>query len=380
MPTYLIGFKVIRPRFELEQERSLEWIAQAHARAEAARSGRSDPSFLEEIKKGLFKVGFGKDKIQKRGIQIEDFFSNDWAKMSIYPLDSSPLGVGFKGRSQAFNKEVSGVFDAFYPEGSSFPDHLIHVTCTGYVAPSPAQQIVSRRDQGEKTAVTHAYHMGCYASIPALRIGSGYLHLPSPATSLQVDIVHTEVCSLHMHPLKHSIEQLIVQSLFADGFIKYSLTNGKTIEPGPALLIHSLHEETIPDTLASMTWSCEDHGLAMTLAKEVPAQISSALPGFIQRLWKKAGLQERRRTLFAVHPGGPKILLQVQQLLGLEPEQLRHSQEILKTCGNMSSATLPHIWNLILSDDQVLEGTQIVSLAFGPGLSISGALFEKRRN
>lgn len=380
MPTYLSGFEIIRPQFELDQEKSLEWIAEAHAQAETAHSGKSNPGFRDEIKKGLFKVGFGKDKIQKRGIQTEDFFLDDWSKMSIYPLGSSPSGVGFKGRSLAFNREVSQVFNSFYPEGSAFPDHLIHVTCTGYVAPSPAQQIVSKRKQGEKTVVTHAYHMGCYASIPALRIGSGYLHLPSPNSPSQVDIVHTEICSLHMHPLKHSLEQLIVQSLFADGFIKYSLTNGQDLKNRPKFEIRSLHEETIPDTLASMTWSCEDHGLAMTLAKEVPAQISSALEGFIQRLWKKAGLQDQGRTLFAVHPGGPKILLQVQQLLGLDSSQLRHSQQILRTCGNMSSATLPHIWELILSDDQVPEGAQIVSLAFGPGLSISGALFEKREN
>lgn len=380
MPTYLTGFKIIRPRFELEQEKSLEWIADAHAKAESVCAGNTDPSFREMIKKGLFRVGFGKDKIQKRGIQIKDFFSKNWSSMTIYPLDTSPSGVGFKGRSEAFNQEVSEVFDAFYPEGACFPDHLIHVTCTGYVAPSPAQQIVSKRGQGRKTAVTHAYHMGCYASIPALRIGTGYLHLPSPTSPSYVDIVHTEICSLHMHPLKHSIEQLIVQSLFADGFIKYSIINEQQLKSATALQIHALHEETIPDTLASMTWSCQDHGLAMTLAKEVPAQIASTLQGFIQRLWKKAGLHERGGTLFAVHPGGPKILLQVQQQLGLRLEQLRHSQEILMTCGNMSSATLPHIWDLILSDDQIPEGAQIVSLAFGPGLSISGALFEKRGN
>ncbi len=380
MLTYLSGFEIIRPKFELDQEKSLEWISKAHAEAEAAHTGNFDPSFCQTIKNGISKAGLGKKKIQKRGIQIEDFFLDDWSKMKIYPLDSSPLGVGFKERSLAFDQEVSQIFSAFYPEEAPFPDHLIHVTCTGYVAPSPAQRIVSERKQGKKTVVTHAYHMGCYASIPAIRIGSGYLHLPSPTPPYQIDIVHTEICSLHMHPLKHSIEHLIVQSLFADGFIKYSLSTDQRVKTGPKFAVHALHEETIPDTLASMTWSCENNGLAMTLAKEVPSQISSALEGFIERIWKKADLQEQGNTLFAVHPGGPKILMQVQQLLRLNIEQLRHSQQILKACGNMSSATLPHIWEFILSDDRVPEGTQIISLAFGPGLSISGALFEKRGN
>ena len=248
------------------------------------------------------------------------------------------------------------------------------MTCTGYVAPSPAQKIVSKRGQGEKTVVTHAYHMGCYASIPALRIGSGYLHLPSPHSPSQIDIVHTELCSLHMHPLKHSTEQLIVQSLFADGFIKYRLSS----KPSLGFKILALHEETIPNTLGSMTWSCEDHGLGMTLAREVPILISSALKGYIKRLLAKAGVSDRGDRFFAVHPGGPKILAQVQKLLEIEPEQLRHSYEILKTCGDVVVGYPAPYLELNVIRRSVPEGAQIMSLAFGPGLSISGGLFEKR--
>jgi len=43
----------------------------------------------------------------------------------------------------------------------------------------------------------------------------------------------------------------------------------------------------------------------------------------------------------------------------------------------MSSATLPHVWKAILDDDAVPSGTLIVSLAFGPGLTIAGAILRK---
>ena len=49
---------------------------------------------------------------------------------------------------------------------------------------------------------------------------------------------------------------------------------------------------------------------------------------------------------------------------------------MLRDYGNMSSATLPYIWMRLLRDVPV--GTLIPSLAFGPGLTICGALFEKR--
>jgi predicted naringenin-chalcone synthase len=43
----------------------------------------------------------------------------------------------------------------------------------------------------------------------------------------------------------------------------------------------------------------------------------------------------------------------------------------------MSSATLPHIWQALVADDRVKDGALILSLAFGPGLTVSGNLLRK---
>ena len=43
----------------------------------------------------------------------------------------------------------------------------------------------------------------------------------------------------------------------------------------------------------------------------------------------------------------------------------------------MSSATLPHVWKAVLEDAAVKPGRLIVALAFGPGLTISGAILRK---
>ncbi|HSW73216.1 MAG TPA: 3-oxoacyl-[acyl-carrier-protein] synthase III C-terminal domain-containing protein, partial [Chlamydiales bacterium] len=85
------------------------------------------------------------------------------------------------------------------------------------------------------------------------------------------------------------------------------------------------------------------------------------------------------KARFAVHPGGPKILQQIQKELGLKDSQMENSFSILKNYGNMSSATLPHIWESMLREDSIRDKELIVSLAFGPGLSICGALMEKCR-
>jgi predicted naringenin-chalcone synthase len=82
--------------------------------------------------------------------------------------------------------------------------------------------------------------------------------------------------------------------------------------------------------------------------------------------------------VFAVHPGGPKIIDRVRQVLELTDVQVQTSRDVLFDHGNMSSATLPHIWMRLAADEGVAPGTLVASLAFGPGLTVCGGLFRKQ--
>lgn len=130
-----------------------------------------------------------------------------------------------------------------------------------------------------------------------------------------------------------------------------------------------------------MTWDVAEWGFRMVLSREVVVHIARAIQGYLERLAKQTRWtvpELCKNAFFAIHPGGPKILLHVQEMLGLSDRQMSYSFSILQNYGNMSSATLPHIWKEILEDSTIEEGTPVVSLAFGPGLTIAGAILEKR--
>lgn len=356
----LSDFQLIRPSFETTQEETLNWLVEAHVKAEG------NEEFRQTIHEKFWRVGCKPDRIAKRGHVLGDFLHRDWDRMEIYRLHETPAGKDLSARASVYDREVDKIFEQYYPEKALPPNDLIHVSCTGYVAPSGAQKIVSKRNWGQSTTVTHAYHMGCYGSIPAIRMGTGFLS--SSNEKDRVDIVHTEICCLHTNPSLHQLDQLVSQSLFADGFMKYSMT--RTCDQ-THLKVRSLREEIIPQSTKAMTWDVVEWGFQMFLAKEVAVLITRHLPGYLERLGKP------QNALYAVHPGGPKILLHVQELLGLSDQQMSYSFQVLKEYGNMSSATLPHIWEKILRDPSVPNGTPIISLAFGPGLSICGSLMEK---
>ena len=64
-------------------------------------------------------------------------------------------------------------------------------------------------------------------------------------------------------------------------------------------------------------------------------KLGEALFPFLER----AGLTLADFDGFLLHPGGSKILVTAEELLQLPRERLRHSWEVLRKYGNMSSAT-----------------------------------------
>ena len=129
-----------------------------------------------------------------------------------------------------------------------------------------------------------------------------------------------------------------------------------------------------------MTWNVSSAQFRMTLARDVPSLIAGSLTGFLSRMCADAGFdfnEVRGSAWFAIHPGGPKIIEQLQSLLEATMEQVRFSTEVLFEFGNMSSATLPHVWDKIARSERVPSGSVVLSMAFGPGLTMSGCLLKK---
>lgn len=378
MTAYIHAIEILRPRFEATQSTILDWIASAHTRSELLKKGWSpdDPrcrSFFEELRERLYKIGLGENKIQRRGFHLMDCTHDKWEEMQVYNVHSAPEGYHLDKRMQLYDKAISEVFEEFYPDEAPLPAHLIHTTCSGYVAPSPAQRLVSNRENGGQTMVTHAYHMGCYASIPSIRMAMGHFAVEKTDT----DVVHTEFSSIHMNPSCHTTEQLVIHSLFADGFIKYSVGEKKQ---GPCYEILAVHEEVVGKSLSKMTWVCHNWGFNMSISKEIPVLIRRSLKAFLENLVSKGNIEMNvlEKAHFAIHPGGIKIIEQAADALGLSLSQVAHSQGVMRDYGNMSSSTLPHVWKRILDDSSIKTGTPVIGMAFGPGLNISGILMIKR--
>jgi predicted naringenin-chalcone synthase len=351
---------------------------------------------FEFISDQVDKYAVSSESINKRQIivfeGVKDFIENIMKVTS--PLDyhfpdgfevkeGKSFGPKIEVRMEWFKSKMGYVFDQFYSKTETSPENLIHVTCSGYSSPSVAQEAVIERNWNS-VQVTHSYHMGCYGAFPAIRTASSLI-----AASLnngRADVVHTELLSAHLNLTEFSPANTMICSLFADGFIGYSLyeeesfMNDDSIQEKKGLRILASHEVIIPDSLEDMSWDLGEYNFLMTLSKRVPVFIRKNIKSFLTTLCEKCGVdldEQKSKMYFAIHPGGPKIIDYVVSEIGISNEQARWSYEVLLNHGNMSSATIPYILGEIIDDSTIKSGTKVVAMAFGPGLTATALLLEK---
>lgn len=357
---YIHSIKHVLPPHSLPQAEAVNWIIKAHKRC-ASISGEGD----EGVSEKLARFALPERLIRERYYECDEV-DEDWEKHRIYQLTKNlPQGASIKERNLFFSEKVHRVLDELY-RGKN-PHHIIHVTCTGYLSPSPVQSFFSGKEKSPE--ITHAYHMGCYAALPSLRMAMG-IHM---LEKTDIDILHTEMCSLHLNPTRHTPEQIVVETLFADGHIKYSVGSERK-----GMKILTVKEQLVPDSQNDMTWIPDAYGMSMTLSKEVPFKIRDMIMNFVLKMSEDCGLRSEdifKEGIFAIHPGGPKIIDAIQKKLELRDEQVEMGRKVLFERGNMSSATLPHVWEEIMMSAPE-PGRKIISLAFGPGLTIFGSIFE----
>jgi predicted naringenin-chalcone synthase len=393
VPVVLSDFQTVQMTPPREQEELKRIQAHFMTLAQSAQKGLTSAedreSLARTIAERMARYGASSEHIARRQVSV-------LTSRFVVPRPDSPAenvarygdlrastGEALDERMTLFEEVACDVFERVYSDATAQPpDDIVHVSCSGYISPSPVQTFLSRR-KWLRTGVTHSYHMGCYGAFPAIRtavglVGSSYDSLPKPKS--RVDLVHTEFLSLHFDLLGEEADNFVTSTLFADGFIKYSAYPEFARNGRSGLKILAIEEYILPDSLPEMTLRPGPLQFDMSLSKKVPFMIRDAIGDFIASICGQVGLDfEREKTTmaFAIHPGGPAILNQIRSKLGIEESQIALSRKVLNEHGNMASATAPHIWQAIVESPEIPVGSKVLSMAFGPGLTVIGALFEK---
>ena len=319
-------------------------------------------------------IDFRYSCVEDYGREAEDFdfYPPDW---SLSPAPTT------RARNAKYREAVLPLADdvarrALQESGVDAADvtHVIAVSCTGFFAPGLDIELVKRLGLPPDTRRTFIGFMGCYAAFNGLRVAHSFCQSHPDARVL---LVCAELCTLHFQ-VDDSLESAIVNALFSDGAAAALLVSVPDAEEAGGLVYTDGRTRLDDDSMEDMTWDIGDTGFLMGLSSRVPDVIARHLPEYLEDLLKPHGLSQSDVDFWAIHPGGRAIIDKAKEILDLDDAAVHDSLEVLRLHGNMSSPTILFVLKRIL--DRVRSGGLTpqnrvgVALAFGPGLTIEGAL------
>ena len=248
-------------------------------------------------------------------------------------------------------------------------DLIITVSCTGFMIPSLDAHLINRMGFRSNVVRMPFTELGCAAGAMALGRAADFLKARPGANVL---IIAVELPSLTFQRKDISQANLISSILFGDGAAAVVVRGAET--GGPKILVSETY--TFPDSLGAMGFDLRDSGFHILLAKDVPEMIGAKIRELVDDFLQRHGKTQDDIKGWILHPGGARLLGNVEIALGLTKCQTQPSWDVLANVGNLSSATILFILQEWLEKRPLNPGEHAFAAAFGPGFSAEFLLLQ----
>lgn len=253
--------------------------------------------------------------------------------------------------------------------------HVVSFSCTGMHAPGLDIEITEKLGLSRNVERTCINFMGCYAAINALKYA---YHIVRSEPDAVVLLAGVELCSLH-YQKSNEANQMVANALFSDG-AGAAIVSARSLSSDAQklkLALKSFYAEFEQSAGNEMVWRIGNLGFDLRLTPEVPKVVKGNIHGLVEKLLQKANMQQADIDLYAIHPGGIKILEACEQALGISKEHNKVSYSVLNDFGNMSSVTVLFVLERYLQQlTQADKGKKVLSCAFGPGITVESLIAE----
>lgn len=253
-------------------------------------------------------------------------------------------------------------------------DHILWVSTTGVATPSPDAMLINRLGLRANVRRTPIWGLGCAGGIAGLSRAYEYTRA---FPTQRVLLLTVELCSITFQQQDLSTRNLVAASLFADGASAVLVEGDQAAaRPARAHAVQILDTQSItwPDTLNIMGWSVMNHGFEVVFSTRIPGMVQRLMHPTVAEFLAQHGLGIDDITHWILHPGGAKVIQAYQQALSIDPERLAHTRAVLRSCGNMSSATVFFVLERFWQQRAPAPGEYGLLAVLGPGFSCELAL------
>lgn len=250
-------------------------------------------------------------------------------------------------------------------------DFLVCVTSTGFLCPGVSAHVTRALGLRDSVRRVDIVGMGCNAAMNALQTSVALAQARPGALGVQLSV---EICSA-AYVVNETMATAVVNSLFGDGAAAITLSSEATgTSPGAPQLI-DFESFILTDAIGAMRFDVDGDRLSFHLDRDIPYVIGRHVDRPVRRLLARHGLAVSDVDHWVLHSGGKKVIDAIVGSLGLSEHAVRHTREILRSSGNMSSAAVLFALQRTMYDDTPPSPGQTgVMIAMGPGTSIEAGL------
>ncbi|MFH8798202.1 3,5-dihydroxyphenylacetyl-CoA synthase DpgA [Streptomyces sp. NPDC017936] len=247
--------------------------------------------------------------------------------------------------------------------------YLVCVTSTGLLTPGFSALLI--RELGIPTDCSRLdiVGMGCNAGLNALNATTGWASANPGKIAMMVCI---EVCSA-AYVFDGTMRTSVVNSLFGDGSAAIAVSHDPE-KPGPQVLKYA--SCIVPDAVDAMRydWDEEQGKFSFYLDRDVPYVVGAHAERVVSSLLSGTGLRRSQIAHWLVHSGGKKVIDSVSVNLGLTRHDVRHTTDVLRDYGNLSSGSFLFSYEQQMREGVTRPGDYGVLMTMGPGSTLETAL------
>jgi alkylresorcinol/alkylpyrone synthase len=246
-------------------------------------------------------------------------------------------------------------------------DLFVTTSCTGVMIPSVDAYLLEQMRLRRDCVRLPITELGCAAGAAALARAREHVLAYPTHTAL---VLSVELPSLTFQKEDLSMTNLVAASIFGDGaaacVVRGPEAPGGAPRSGPVLVDSMCH--LYPESQYLMGFELKDGGFHIVLDRDVPHALKGRVRPLVEQLCARNGVTVDDLAFCALHPGGRRILEDLDADLGLsgltEP-----SWNVLRDYGNLSSATVLFVLDEVLRRQAPPAGSYGLLAAFGPGFS-----------
>ncbi|MFI9005960.1 type III polyketide synthase [Actinosynnema sp. NPDC053489] len=243
-------------------------------------------------------------------------------------------------------------------------DLVVSTTVTGIAVPSLDARIAARIGLRPDVKRLPVFGLGCVAGAAGIARLNDFLRGWPTSVALLVSV---ELCSLTLQREDAGPANMIASGLFGDGAAAVVAVGDRhpAAPAGPRVVDSVSH--LYGDSERAMGWDVGGTGLKVVLGVEVPHLVRTHLAGDVERLLSPHGLGVGDIARWICHPGGPKVIEAIQSVLDLDEDDLAMTWSSLRRIGNLSSASVLHVFADTVAARPASAGDWGVVMAMGPG-------------